>query len=52
MKMEIARSRLSEFMKPTINWQRNDGKIIDYAEIEIKPDGIKRLEENLQAFSL
>ena len=50
MKMEIARSRLSEFMKPTINWQRNDGKIIDYAEIEIKPDGIKRLEENLDRY--
>lgn len=50
MKMEIARNRLSEFMKPTINWQRNDGKIIDYAEIEIKPDGIKRLEENLDRY--
>lgn len=47
MKTEITRDRLSEFMKPTLNWQRNDGKIIDYAEIEIKPDGIKRLEENL-----
>lgn len=50
MKMEIARNRLSEFMNPTINWQRNDGKIIDYAEIEIKPDGIKRLEENLDRY--
>lgn len=50
MKMEIARNRLSEFMKPIINWQRNDGKIIDYAEIEIKPDGIKRLEENLDRY--
>lgn len=47
MKTETTRDRLSEFMKPTLNWQRNDGKIIDYAEIEIKPDGIKRLEENL-----
>ena len=47
MKTEITRDRLSEFFTPTLNWQRNDGKIIDYAEIEIKPDGIKRLEENL-----
>lgn len=50
MKTGITRDRLSEFMKPTLNWQRNDGKIIDYAEIEIKPDGIKRIEENLDRY--
>ena len=47
VKTEITRDRLSEFFTPTLNWHRNDGEIIDYAEIEIKPDGIKRLEENL-----
>ena len=42
VKTEITRDRLSEFFTPTLNWHRNDGKIIDYAEIEIKPDGIKK----------
>ena len=50
VKTEITRDRLSEFFTPTLNWHRNDGKIIDYAEIEIKPDEIKKLEENLDRY--
>lgn len=48
MKTEITKERLSEYFYPTANFERwTDGKCVDYAEIEINPEGIKKLEENL-----
>ena len=50
MKTEITKDRLSEFFYPTQNFCRRclDNVIVDYAEIEINPDGIKKLENNLE----
>lgn len=49
MKTEITKDRLKEFFYPTKNFYREalDGAIVDYAEIEINPNGIKKLEDNL-----
>lgn len=48
MKTEITRERLSEFFYPTANFERyTDNAIVDYAEIEIDPNGITKLERNL-----
>lgn len=48
MKTEITKERLSEYFYPTANFERwTDKKCVDYAEIEINPEGIKKLEENL-----
>lgn len=50
MKTEITKDRLSEFFYPTQNFNRKylDNAIVDYAEIEINPDGIEKLEINLE----
>lgn len=49
MKTETTKDRLKEFFYPTKNFYREalDGAIVDYAEIEINPKGIKKLEDNL-----
>lgn len=52
MKTEITKERLSEFFYPTIGWNRTDDNVIvDYAEVEINPEGIKKLEDNLERYS-
>lgn len=50
MKTEITKDRLSEFFYPTQNFRRThlDNAIVDYAEIEINPNGIEKLENNLE----
>ena len=49
MRTEITRERLSEYFYPTANFERyTDDAIVDYAEIEIDPNGIKKLECNLE----
>lgn len=50
MKTEITKDKLSEFFYPTQNFNRKylDNAIVDYAEIEINPDGIEKLENNLE----
>ena len=50
MKTEITKDRLSEFFYPTKNFNRKylDNAIVDYAEIEINPEGIEKLENNLE----
>ena len=49
MKTEITSDRLSEFFYPTIGWERTgDNILVEYAEIEINPSGIKKLEDNLE----
>ena len=48
MNTEITKERLTEWFYPTENFRRyTDNALVDYAEIEIKPDGIKKLEDNL-----
>ena len=49
MKTEITKDRLSEYFLPTKNFRRTvlDNALVDYAEIEIDPAGIKKLEDNL-----
>lgn len=49
MKTEITRDRLKENFYPSKNFYREalDGVIVDYAEIEINPKDIKKLEDNL-----
>ena len=45
---EITRERLKEWFYPTANFTRcTDKAVVDYAEIEINPNGIKKLENNL-----
>lgn len=53
MKTEITKDRLKEFFYPTKNFYREalDGAIVDYAEIEINPNGIKRFEDNLARYT-
>ena len=50
MKTEITKDRLSEYFYPTQNLQRTalDNALVDYAEIEINPSRIKKLEDNLE----
>ena len=50
MKTEITKDRLKENFYPSKNFYRQalDGAIVDYAEIEIDPKGIKKLESNLE----
>lgn len=50
MKTEITKDKLSEFFYPTQNFHRIhlDNAIVDYAEIEVNPDGIEKLENNLE----
>lgn len=51
MKTEVTKERLKEFFIPTKGYVRpEDGKIIDYVEVEIIPDGIKKLERKLQRY--
>ena len=48
MNTEITKERLTEWFYPTANFtRRTDKAVVDYAEIEINPEGIKKLEENL-----
>ena len=48
---EITKERLKEYFYPTINFTREtDNVTVDYAEIEINPNGIKKLEENLHRY--
>ena len=48
LKTEITKERLTEWFYPTENFRRcTDNVLVDYAEIEINPDGIKKLEDNL-----
>lgn len=48
MQTEITKEILSEYFYPTAGFQRSTDKaVVDYAEIEIKPDGIRKLERNL-----
>lgn len=48
MKTEIIREKLHEYFYPSVNWVRcTDKVLVDYAEIEIDPKGIKKLEDNL-----
>ena len=49
MKTEVTKDRLKEYFYPSKNFYREglDGAIVDYAEIEIDPKGIKKLEDNL-----
>lgn len=48
MKTEITKKRLTEWFHPTKNFIRyTDDALVDYAEIEINPNGIKKLEDNL-----
>lgn len=48
MKTEITRKNLCEYFYPTKNFERpTDGVVVDYAEIEINPTGIEKLEQNL-----
>ena len=48
MKTEITKERLTEWFYPTENFRRcTDKALVDYAEIEINPEGIKKLEDNL-----
>ena len=48
MNTEITKERLTEWFYPTEKFVRyTDNVVVDYAEIEIKPDGIKKLEDNL-----
>ena len=48
MKTEITQEKLSEYFYPTKNFERcTDNAIVDYAEIEINPQGISKLERNL-----
>lgn len=51
MKTEITKERLKEYFYPSKNFYRGalDGAIVDYAEIEINPTGIKKLEDNLDS---
>lgn len=45
---EVTREHLSEWFCPTVNWKNAlDGIVVDYAEVEIDPTGIKKLEDNL-----
>ena len=48
MNTEITKERLTEWFYPTEKFVRyTDNAVVDYAEIEINPDGIKKLEDNL-----
>lgn len=49
MRTEITKERLRENFYPSKDFYRKnlDGAIVDYAEIEINPKGIKKLENNL-----
>ena len=48
MKTEITQEKLSEYFYPTKNFERcTDKTVVDYAEIEINPQGISKLERNL-----
>lgn len=48
MNTEITKERLAEWFYPTENFIRcTDNAVVDYAEIEINPDGIKKLKDNL-----
>ena len=48
MNTEITKGRLTEWFYPTEKFRRyTDNVLVDYAEIEINPDGIKKLEDNL-----
>lgn len=49
MTTEITKGRLKENFYPSKNFYREvvDGAIVDYAEIEIDPDGIQKLEDKL-----
>lgn len=47
----LTEDKLREYAYPTYNWTRpDDGKLVDYVEIEIKPEGIKELEVNLKRY--
>lgn len=51
MNTEITKERLTEWFYPTANFIRyTDKAVVDYAEIEINPDGIKKLEDNLDRY--
>ena len=51
MKTEITKDRLDEYFYPTENFHRpTDGQCVDYAEIEINPAGIRKLEENIDRY--
>ena len=49
MKTEVTKDRLKENFYPSKNFYREglDGAIVDYAEIEIDPKGIKKLEDKV-----
>ena len=49
MKTEITPKTLQEYFYSTKGFERPiDGHVVDYAEIEINPKGIKKLERNLE----
>lgn len=50
MQTEITRDRLREYFIPSQNFRRCylDGKLVDYAEIEVNPEGIKNWKTILQ----
>lgn len=51
MNTEITKERLTEWFYPTANFIRyTDKAVVDYAEIEINPDRIKKLEDNLDRY--
>ena len=52
MRTEIKPRVLSEYFYPTKGFKRpKDGHVVDYAEIEINPKGIEKLERNLERCS-
>ena len=48
----IDRNHLREFWYPTIGFTPTLSNIVDYAEIEILPTGIKKLQQNLERYNV
>ena len=48
----IDRNHLREFWYPTVGFTPTLSTIVDYAEIEILPTGIKKLQQNLERYNV
>ncbi len=48
----IDRNHLREYWYPTIGFAPDSSTIVDYAEIEVLPTGIKKLQENLERYNV
>lgn len=48
----IDRNHLREFWYPTIGFTPDSSTIVDYAEIEVLPTGIKKLQQNLERYNV